>query len=293
MFAHGNTLKPPRQLNATWDFPLLYISISHQWHNGLSRLLATKDVPSSKRQGVPFPLGLFMRVDSYFCRLATSPLVSKIFHKDFPYKPPRLKYPITHQQSSGQILWFGQPWLPFKFTRLSRVQVMGVQFLLDALSLRFDFSSPAYFKATYGQTKFKFDQPQSGRHKLALLTSRNWKNQSRLIATNSTTRGSCYRANKDVIYFLQNMLIGEYTTNRTPDMIRGSQSERFSDDSQKDQIFLWTVGTHWIAEPEPSWSISGGASPPVQISVLPPLYPLHTITPLAGEFLPKIHSLVI
>jgi len=74
-------------------------------------------------------------------------------------------------------------------------------------------------------------------------------------------------------------------------LIRGSQSEQFSDDSanslqtvQKDQIFLWTVGTHWIvAEPEPLWSVSGGASLLVQISVLPPLYPLHTITLLAGE----------
>ena len=33
--------------------------------------------------------------------------------------------------------------------------------------------------------------------------------------------------------------------------------------------------------------------PPIQISVHPPSYLLHTITPLSGEFLPQIHSLVI
>jgi len=62
--------------------------------------------------------------------------------------------------------------------------------------------------------------------------------------------------------------------------IRGSQSERFSDDSanssetvQRSWFLIWTVGTRWtIAEPELSWSASGGASPLVQVSVLCPLF---------------------
>ena len=61
--------------------------------------------------------------------------------------------------------------------------------------------------------------------------------------------------------------------------IRGRQSGQFSDDLangsetvQSCWFLVWTVGTHWIvAEPEPSWSTTGGASPPVQVSILPPL----------------------
>ena len=72
----------------------------------------------------------------------------------------------------------------------------------------------------------------------------------------------------------------EYPTLIKGDNNRGSQSERFSDDSanssetvQRSWFLIWTVGTRWtIAEPELSWSASGGASPLVQVSVLCPLF---------------------
>jgi hypothetical protein len=156
-FAHGNTLKP--RVNRI-QLRTSHAS-THQYQiNGAMGWVVYLPWRTYRpqRQGIRFPLGVYMySVTSIL--LASRPLslwVFSLYSNTLTLRFPistkylRLKYPITHQQNSGQTTCFCHPWLPFKFTRPSRVQVMGFDSPLlhgDSISIHFSFSP--YFKATY------------------------------------------------------------------------------------------------------------------------------------------------